>query len=84
MTLKPQRRPRSEAPKIPPAQLFPGSALLTRPLTHRHGRAEVGRHGDAPGRPLKVALLICECGFILVAEALRSNQRDAFVLHDDT
>lgn len=49
--------------------------------THRHC-AEVGRHGDALGRLLlvKVALLICECGVILVAEALRSNEHDAFVL----
>lgn len=55
------------------------------PLTHRHC-AEVGRHGDAPGRLLlvKVALLICECGVILVAEALRSNEHDAFVLYDET
>lgn len=56
-----------------------------RPLTHSHC-AEVGRHGDAPGRLLlvKVALLICECGFILVTEALRSNEHDALVLYDDT
>lgn len=56
-----------------------------RPLAHRHS-AEVGRHGDGLGRLLlvKVAPLICECGVILVAEALRSNEHGAFVLYNHT